>query len=417
MRLLNTIPIVFLLTPLFSYASAFEVTSQTLKSLIEGRNPKVSASKSETEAAGEREGLLVRSFLPSLEIYGAQENFTVGTSTQKSQPTYGAEARINLFNGGRDKIEDNVRLLDTRKRQFQTRRVLSEELEKARSQYWQILYLRDKLKLLTTSLEVNKQNLRAAQRRIKSGVATDSDRFEFEMKDVELRRELEETKVELSTKAQLLAILLGASPEAPLSFPEQLIHDHEYEALLKHDFKDHEFLFREQEIQAEQLSLKSTSSARAWWPKVDAFAAYNQFNQREKDPVNAGDRTESVFGIRATISLPAGLEQSRESAALAKESSASTTIANYQKQEVEVHLFGEMAELRLLHDQVHEAEENIDRAERYYKLTQSEYGRGVKNSPDVLGASEKLFDMRHKRLEIIRNFQLSKAHVLSKIGK
>ena len=39
----------------------------------------------------------------------------------------------------------------------------------------------------------------------------------------------------------------------------------------------------------------------------------------------------------------------------------------------------------------HNAEENIKRAERYYRLTQSEYNRGVKNSPDVLGASQRLF--------------------------
>jgi hypothetical protein len=41
----------------------------------------------------------------------------------------------------------------------------------------------------------------------------------------------------------------------------------------------------------------------------------------------------------------------------------------------------------------------------------------VKNSPDVLGAADKLFDMQHKRLEIIRDFQVAKGHVLAKIGR
>jgi outer membrane protein len=412
-------PLIFtlLIAPYFSLANELEVTSKNLKSLLESNNPKVSASQKEAEAAVERQGYLGRSFLPALEFFGAQENFTIGANPQKSQPGFGAEARVNLFNGGVDSFEEQIRRLDGQKRQFQVKRVLSEELEKARAHYWQVLYLRDKLQLLGSTQKANRQNLNAAQRRIKNGVATDSDRFEFEMKDVDLIREMEEVKVELSVKTQLLGLLLGASSNTAMSFPEELAHQHDYEEMLKHDFKDHEFLFKENEILAEQFSIQSERAGRFYWPKVEAFTTYNQFNQKDKDPASASDRTESVYGLRATISLSAGPEQNREAAALAKESEAAKKLVNYQRLEIEVHLRGEKEELKLLHDQVHHAEENIERAERYYKLTQSEYERGVKNSPDVLGASEKLFDRRHKRLEMIRNFQLSKAHVLSKIGK
>jgi outer membrane protein TolC len=107
----------------------------------------------------------------------------------------------------------------------------------------------------------------------------------------------------------------------------------------------------------------------------------------------------------------------REAAALAKEASADKKRADLKRREAEAHLESELGELRLLHDQIHSAEENVVRAERYYKLTQSEYGRGVKNSPDVLGASEKLFENKLKRLEIIKDFQIAKSHVLAKIGK
>jgi outer membrane protein len=107
----------------------------------------------------------------------------------------------------------------------------------------------------------------------------------------------------------------------------------------------------------------------------------------------------------------------REAAALKKEAAADFERAAFRRREIEAHMENEFSELRFLHDQVHDAEANIARAERYYKLTQSEYARGVKNSPDVLGASEKLFDSRLKRIELIREFQVAKAHLLAKLGR
>lgn len=401
-------------------AENMTVTSQNIKGLLETKNAKVLAARLETEAAEKREGSLMRSFLPSVEFYGGQESFKTGPLTQRSQPIYGAETKINLYNGGRDKIENDVRSLETRRRAFQAQRITSEELEKARSLYWQIIYLQERLSLLKSTLGVNKQNLSTAQKRIKSGVATDSDRFEFEMKEVDLKRELAQGEVELASHIRLLRILLGLDEGSQLSFNEPLAHDHQYESALGHSMQQHAFLYKELAIQAEQNSLSAKGHQRTWWPKVDVFASYNQYNQRIESagPDSSEEmRQEATLGLRLSMSLPTELESSREASALLKEAMASRAISNFQRQEVESHIQGEMAELKLLHDQVHEAEQNITRAEQYYKMTQSEYFRGVKNSPDVLSASEKLFEMRHKRLEIIKNFQIAKAHILSKMGQ
>ncbi len=409
--------LILTLTPLTVFAEPIQISSESLRELLNAKNVKVSSAKMHQEAAQEREGSLARSFLPSLELHGAQESFKVGSEEQKTQPTYGAELKANLFNGGKDQIESDIRRLETSKRASQSKKTLAEELEKARVTYWELRYLQEKIDLLKETLVVNQQNLNAAQRRIKSGVATDSDRFEFEMKDVDLRRELAEADVQMQNNLRTLRLLLGLDESVRLSFSEKLTHDHDYEASLKYSEQDHEFQYKESQVQSEQDALLAKSQRREWWPKLDAYASYNQFNEREEDKLDASDRTESVVGLRLSISLPNGFESQREAAAKLKEAQASLALSSFTKQEIEANLKGELAELRVMHDQAHEAEENITRSERYYKLTQSEYARGVKNSPDVLGASEKLFDMKNKRLEILKKFQVAKAHVLSKIGR
>lgn len=398
-------------------ANQVEVDSNRLKGLLESRNTKVQISKLEKGSAEVREGYLVRSFLPAIEAYGGQETFKVGANSQRSQPTYGIEARVNVYRGGRDQIENEIRSLESGKKEFQARRIFSEELEKARLAYWKLLYLKEKETLTKSAIETNKQNLNSAKRRIQSGVATLSDRFEFEMKETDLQRILATNTIEIQAQSRLLSLILGLESDQIITTTERLQHDHEFESALKHTVTDHEFLFKESQLVSQQRSLQAQSHSRAWWPKVDVFGAYNQFNERDKEFANSADRTDSVVGVRATLSLPAGLESGREASAFQQAARAAEMESKYQQRELEIHLEAETAELKALHDQVHQAEENIERAERYYKMTLSEYSRGVKNSPDVLGASEKLFDIQHRRLEIVRDFQIAKAHILSKIGK
>lgn len=412
--------IIFALTLAYgsvAMASAIELSFDGLKVLLE-RNSKVEASRLEVEASKNRQGALLRSFLPSVELYGAQESFKTGPQPQKNQPTFGAEVKMNVFNGGRDLLRSEIQALQKEKKEFQRARVFSEELQKARSLFWEILYIQERIELIESTIKVNGQNLASAERRIRSGVATESDRFEFEMKAVDLKQDLNESKLKLSNqKRELAGVLNLETPVEEMRFPKVLTHEHNFEEILKHSSQDQEFLFKENELQASATLADARSQGRSWWPKIDAYAAYNQFNQREEDFVQASDRTETVVGLRMTLSVPAGLESNQEASALRREAEAQRRLAAYERREIAIQVENKLSELRLRHDQVHDTEENIQRAERYYKLTQSEYSRGVKNSPDVLGASDKLFDMKHKRLEIIKDFQISKTQILAKIGK
>lgn len=414
--------IIFIFSLILSSATArgaaTAVTFENIRELLQTQNPKLEGSRLESEASQLRaDGHLGRSFLPELQLYGANESFKVGRNPDKSQPTFGATLKLNLFNGGRDSLESDFRKAIAEKKSYQNQRTLSEELQKARQLYWLILYGQEQSDLLTQMSKVNSQNLQAAQKRIRSGVATESDRFEFEMKSVDLKRDLDESRLKLLNQKKEMAVLLGFKPETELQFPAQLSHDHNFENIFEHKSQDHNFLYKEAEMQATASRLSARSQRRAWWPKLDAYAAYNQYNETEKEFPAAEDRRETVLGLKLSISLASGLESQVEAQALDREARAAARMAEVQQQEVEVHLHNEIGELRFLHDQVHDTEENIERAEKYYKLTQSEYSRGVKNSPDVLGATEKLFEIRRKRLEILRDFQISKTHVLSKMGK
>jgi outer membrane protein len=411
--------LILILVPLLSasLAGALEIQSKDLRQLVEDKNLRVSSSLMQVSAAQERQGLLSRSFVPSIKMSAASETFKTGLYGKKTQPSYGIEGNLNLFNGGRDYLESKVRDVHAQREGVYTKQVLASELREARAQYWEILFLINKLEILKSALEINKTNSQAAERRIRSGVATQTDRVEFEMESINLERELVGTQTILTNATNLLKVLLNLSAEEKIEFTEKLFHDHEFDSVMKFTKTDYEFTYKDLELTAQANTMASDKEKQAILPKVDAFAAYELYNQRERDFYNQRDRDDYVVGIRVTIDLPAGLESNREAASLRYQAQSAKALAELQERQMATHIQNEINELNFLHDQVHNAEENIKKSQRYYELTQSEYTRGVKNSPDVLNASQRLLEMKHKHLEIVRDFQMSKGHILSQLGK
>jgi outer membrane protein TolC len=398
-------------------AGEIPLTADKLRGFLEEKSANVSAARLDLSAARDREGGLRRSFLPSLELRGDTGVSRGESAGWRNESAYGLELKANLYRGGRDQIRGEIRDIETKRRVNQVKVVMSEELDRARTVYWQILYLREKLALLNTSLEINKQNLNGAQKRIRSGVAANSDRFEFEIKEADLKRLISLANVQFANDTEELKVILGVDKDSRLTFPETFVHDHA--SAVPESGGQLEFLFKDDELQGEQYLLAAREQERVWWPNLDVFASLDKDVSAPEGgsrKINGLGPTKLSMGLRATVSLPAGMESQREASALAHEASAAKLVAAHKERMMTAHVTAESAQLKALHDQVHETEQNIARAERYYKLTQSEYARGVKNSPDVLGASDKLFDARHSRLETIRDFQVARWHIVSKLG-
>lgn len=403
---------------LFSYkALATEVTYENLKSLVEKQNLNIEANSLDIKASEAQEGRLLRSFTPQIEVFAAQESFKEGSKAEQSQPTYGAEAKINILNGGKNLYDSRLRETQTNIKRFKYQSALAEELKTARETYWKYIYAQESIKLINEMIEVNNKSLKSAQQRINAGVATQSDRYEFELKAIDLKQHLKEMMLSSDNLKRQIKLLLNFPSTDDFKIIGSLNHDHDYEISLKHKPSDHDFLYKEYELSSEVEKLKADMSKSEFWPKLDLYASYKQQNQLQIDMPNAEDRVERVAGIKLTINLNEGFENYRQAKASLLEAESLVKRAQFQKREVELHVENEISELDLLHSQVHDSDLSVEIADKYFKTTLSEYVRGVKNSPDVLGASEKLFETKNKRLEIIRDFQLSKSHILSKIGQ
>lgn len=116
--------------------------------------------------------------------------------------------------------------------------------------------------------------------------------------------------------------------------------------------------------------------------------------------------------LKISVPLFSGLETLNETRAArstiaAEEASGATRKTLLARQYVENLL----SQLTTISDRINLEEKNLSKSEEYYKITLGEYRRGVKNSPDMVGASERLLEAKIRNLEYRKDFYLTKLKI------
>lgn len=394
------------------------LTDKMIAEMVINGNPLIKSETKKVKSFEEKTGSLARSFVPKTSLQAGQESFRYVTDEFESGPYYKMEMDINLYNGGRDRLGEKTNELSLNMANSKREMTIYSQIEEARKIYWRALYLKSIIRQLEEGRGWILTNKKSALKRISSGIATNSDKFEFEIKSVEINEDIERAKLALKKHLQHLKILIGLRDEDSVQLGQDLFHDHDWRSLVNHSEEEHSYLTEPDKLGIKIEQLNAMSAGRQWLPRVNGYAYFLQNNLRQDfDRIKAADRQQTVFGIKATWTFSDFVEggaQKRSANALA-ESKRFRLL--YKEREVENELHIEMEELELLDKLVHQAEENIQRSKKFFNLVTKEYKRGVKSSGDMLLATEKLMNSHIRKMTIIKDFQIAKAHLMTKLKR
>jgi outer membrane protein len=407
---------IFLLS-LHLRAEVFALGFDDIPRLVSERNQHSQGARKLKESADAARGYLRRSFYPHLQAGIGQDSFKTGSQERDSQPYGTVGARVNLYNGGRDSKTDEIADVRALGASAESDHVYRDEVRKARQNYWHLVSQREVALLIEQAIEQNQLNLKAAKVRIRAGIATDTDRIDFEMHQIELEQDLARLRLASQNTERNLAILLGLSGGNIIETPPLVGHTHQDELLTgKYDATENPALssLRSQALRAE---LESSQSRRWWQPSMDVYARYGLYTFPERSYLEQSERYESVIGVQLTLDLFDRGTGSTNARVKALEAQGLKLSLDQGVRELNAQIEGARAELKLTHELVHKSEDAIERARTYLKRTLDEYRRGVKNSPDVLSASERNIEMRRRFAELRRDYQLARAELLAILGK
>jgi outer membrane protein len=402
--------------PRLSWSEIIKLEEKDLLRLVESRNGNILGSKSVIQANQAETGHLKRSFLPKIQLNVGSEH-TSGSPANQITNSYGylsSTVSLNLFNGGRDYLQEKSRLANVERAQAEFEESKFGTLTQVRTLYWQMIYQKEVINILESSLKLNEKNLESALKKIRSNLATKTDEIDFNQTKIQLEQDLKRSKIILSNHMRELAAILNHSIDTLYEIPA--LNHHEPEHTLD-DFQSRGFNgegHREiKKLEALKLSteFQSKAASRWWTPQLDLYAS----KIRRLDTLavrNEVDRDQGeVLGFKLTFSFD-GFQDRANSVAQSYMSMSFDYLRNQRLQEIQSGYSNSYQLYILNHDLVHSAEENNKVAQRYYESIWSEYMRGIKNSPDVLQAFQRIVEAKIRYADIKKDYQVARAQIM-----
>lgn len=408
---------VFLLLLLVSAAAQAATTvSEALLNEVIKENPEYVSVQERLRTAEIVKGSLVRSFLPKLTLSYGREKYTTGPYYWVNQPYGGVEAKVNVYNSGKDSLENDRRDKESQIATIDLSVSQSTLIAEVRRSIAHYSYLEEIQLILKDALVLNDANLRQAQKRIGAGLGTTTDVLDFRQQKIQLAQELETLEFEKGVVKRLICTLLGKDPSEELVIEFSNEHpEHRQEKALT-EAKSGSLILKRATLQSEVALLERRLAEKWWTPSLDVYSYALRFTQKEREYPRTGQRNDVAYGFKLTLPIFDGGEglrvaQAKERIALAQES-----LARSKKLQIERETRDALSKLKLAHSLIHGAEDNVNVMLEYRRGIFSEYNRGIKNSPDVLQASQRLIEARTRFAEVKKNYHFAKADVLYFMG-
>ena len=382
---------------------------QSLESRLLEQSPELSSLQQQVESQEALYSSGRSKYLPTLNaVAGWQQNKTDDLATTEKGAVGYLEASYNLFNGFKDgsllnqkESTLNLAKIDLQIKQRNLRISLTEVLS-------EMTYLHQLQSILAEEYKTVQTQKQMADKKVAAGLTGPVDNLEFTLRESEV--EIEQNQIEqLHAEAhQKLLKLFGA--EVSDQEIDQIEFENQAELTsVKTEFaadkslesqRSKQYLVR---AQSEKLEARSD-----FLPKLDLTASVGRLTPSENTPMQYN---ESKYGITLTIPLFSGfdtyykLKASKSSLLSAEKSLINSNNELNAEFKIIKNKILELDKLYKINDL------KLQTSQKYFELTLGEYRRGIKNSPDLVNATERLYSAKKKKFEILKELEILKIRI------
>lgn len=380
------------------------------------QNQELKASSYQLDAAKKEVKATRGAFFPEVSLQGGPRSTKFDDEKNSDTALYG-NVEWNLYRGGRDQAALDVKNIEVElleKQVTQSKNSLAREVARA---YYEALFLLESFHLKEKALVLNDDQMKLARRKNQSGFTSSADVIEFELREATIKSDLKRILQEKSDKFRELSVLLGREGNAS----DITLRGHLKKDTYQPDRKKvlSELATSNPELALtqveQQIAKKEKDIAKAGFlPEVDVEGRFGKIASDER--VFSERDNYSVF-LKVKVPIFSGLSTSSEFGAAAARSQQKEARFSQKALSVKAAAEGLLSQLDSIRERLELEEKTLQRSEDYYKITLGEYRRGVKNSPDMVGAAERLLEARIRNLEYRRDFQLTRLQILGLSGQ
>lgn len=353
-------------------------------------------------------------YFPTLGVAGGADSEITSAGTQAVSVGF-VYAKYNLFSGFGDAYRVEASDLEAEKAQIKLERTefrVGLDVEQAFHLY---LFKKGALALREEAVKLNDKHKKMALQRRSSGLASEADIMEFDLRDSLLKSDILLLQQELESGRSQLKRLLGEEIGAKIEPVGKLQHHHLKNSIMDYvnriKSESESVLLSSRTLQVSTIESKIWRTK--WLPKLDleVKAGYLPLLERPKQ----GGASVGAM-VLARIDLFSGFDTLAEKQQMeAKRLRSEAELKNALLSAV-TDMDVAFRKIKTIQARVDLEEQNASRSDRYYKAVLSEYGRGVKNSADLKVAAEQLYEAHLKREAYKYDFLVEKIALERALG-
>lgn len=349
------------------------------------------------------------SYFPQLKGVIGTERRDSRSEPEINKNNFLAELRLDydIYRFGETK--NKIKSLETLY-QFQDKFKKIKELEIKRlikKEYYQYIYLREKLNLLKEEVIYNQDLRKKVTRKQKQGLVGKADGLEIEMREASLKLKILRFSEELKHTEDHIRRICYIDHDDAFQIQGQLPYEHfsfNFDDLTK-AAKNSNSDSQRISARIEALNQKLAASKSKSLPNLRLAASYGLMRLDEQETDNS---LEGHIGLFLVIPIfDGGYNKSYRDEVKAQLVVKRLERNNfYNKLDIDLH-HGYEALLNL-QKQVDLAQLNIKHCKNYFNNVMQEYRRGIKNSLDLVSARDRLLNFRLDLLSAKKGYQLAK---------
>jgi outer membrane protein len=311
------------------------------------------------------------------------------------------EGRWNLFRGFKDQALVDRSQVDVELKKIDLevkKRSLQLELTQVLGE---MIFIHRLSSILDDEGKFTQTQRQMAAKKVSAGLTGQVDNYEFDLRESELEIQKRQYAQRHLEAHQRLEALIGESvTDAEL---EKI--DFENVPISKNNLTwdpSRTLAFQRSDLLLKRAELDKKEVRADFLPSLDFEYRYGHLTPGETDRVKFD---ESRYGLFLTIPLFSGFDT------VSKTRAQTFNVAAREKDRAQA-LRDHAAEFKTLQTKWTELnelsvinEKRLESAKKYYELTLSEYRRGIKNSPDLVGATERWFESQKRKFEIKKDLE------------
>ena len=325
------------------------------------------------------------------------------------------DAAWNLYRGGSDQSKQRIADLET---EIASRELQSEKLKAAEAvaeTFFELQYISESLALIEDMITQTKRGKDTARRRMATGQTTSVDALEFDILESKLRSQMAAYQTDESILSQKMHSYLDRAENKPIKVHGHLLRSSwamNFDELEAHALSENPRIAAAK-LNAERVNGDLSVLRAEFFPSVDAMGSWGKLANSSPTATKPSWSTE----LRVTVPLFTGLSTVKARDAKTHEKSALDLEILNVKREIQTELLEQITRMRSFEQRLVLEENSMSQADKYLKLTQSEYARGIKNSPDLASAMDLVLNAHLRNLELRREWYRARVRIQGITGK